>query len=101
MQYSIILTVHNKEFLIKEVVEELLYYTTGHFELIFVIDGCSDRSYPIIHDVMSIPANRGHNHSYIFADNIFETKANNLGLIQARGQYSIIVQDDMIVKEHG
>ena len=101
MQYSIILTVHNKEFLIKEVVEELIQHTTGHYEIIFVIDGCTDKSFNIIHEVLWRPQNRWINHKFIWADNVFETKANNLGLKAASGQYCIIIQDDIIVRENG
>ena len=37
----------------------------------------------------------------MFAPNVFETKANNIGLREAVGDKVIIVQDDMIIKEFG
>ena len=36
-----------------------------------------------------------------YADNVFETKANNIGLKEAVGKYVIIVQDDMVINEEG
>ena len=36
-----------------------------------------------------------------YADNVFETKSNNIGLKEAIGKYVIIVQDDMIINEDG
>ena len=37
----------------------------------------------------------------LHADDVFETKANNIGLKSATGEYVIIVQDDMVIKEKG
>ena len=42
--HSIILTAHNKDWLINHVVNGILENTEGDYEVIFVIDGCSDRT---------------------------------------------------------
>ena len=44
MLHSIILTVHNKDYLIKSVIEAIYQYTVGDYELIVVLDGCTDNS---------------------------------------------------------
>jgi glycosyltransferase involved in cell wall biosynthesis len=96
--HSIILTVHNKEWLIGDVVTGIVQNTVGDYELILVIDGCTDNSGEEIQKAL---ANTTTNYKVIFAPNVFETKANNLGLKIAKGKYVIIVQDDMIIKEYG
>lgn len=100
MQYSIILTVHNKAGLIEDVLTGIIKNTIGKYELIVIIDGCTDGSYSKIHDLLSRPENRWIDAKIMFANNVFETAANNMGLKTAVGKYCIIVQDDMIIKEH-
>jgi len=41
---SLILTVHNKDFLLEHVLESIKKNTIGNYELIVVLDGCSDKS---------------------------------------------------------
>ena len=94
--HSIILTVHNKDWLIERVIEGIYKYTAEPYELIVVIDGCTDNSEKIIWDSLSgTPVKR----KFVYAPNVFETKANNLGMKIAEGDKIIIVQDDMIIKE--
>ena len=93
---SIILTIHNKGFLIDRVVKGIYENTSTPTELIFVFDGCTDDSEK---KVESIPTPPNFSVKKFYAPNVFETKANNIGLKAATGDYSIIVQDDMIIKE--
>ena len=46
--HSIILTVHNKEFLLDRVLNGIQKNTTGEYELIIVLDGCTDKSSEIV-----------------------------------------------------
>ncbi len=96
--HSIILTIHNKDWLIDEVISSIIKNTTGNYELIFVIDGCTDTSENIVDKFIK---NNQVNYKKIIADNVFETKANNLGLKQSEGDKVILIQDDMIIKEYG
>lgn len=96
--YSIILTIHNKDWLIERVLDGIIRHTIGNYELIVVIDGCTDNSESIVDKFLS---QHSVNHKKIIADNVFETKANNLGLKQAEGEKVVIIQDDMIIKESG
>ena len=41
--HSVVLTVHNKEKLIKKVLKSILKNTSSPFELVVVFDGCNDR----------------------------------------------------------
>ena len=97
-KHSLILTVHNKEWLIDKVIENILLYTTGEYELIVVIDGCTDDSEKVV-----LKALEGSDIDYkiIHTPDVFETKANNAGLKKAKGDYVIIIQDDMVIEEVG
>lgn len=102
MQYSIILTVHNKAFLIKDIIQGILSNTTGDYELILVYDGCTDISEEIVNS--TIEGNGRVTFKKLrklWTPNVFETRANNAGLKIASGKYSIIVQDDCLIQELG
>jgi glycosyltransferase involved in cell wall biosynthesis len=92
--HSIVLTVHNKDWMIKDVMDSVYNHTVGEYELIIILDGCSDRSEEIV------LSNLKDNTKIFYAENVFETKANNIGLKQSQGDKVIIVQDDMIINEY-
>ena len=95
--HSIILTVHNKGWLIGDVIQGIKDNTVDEYELIVVVDGCSDESETVVKEcVQGIK-----NYTVLFADDVFETKANNMGLRMAIGDKVIIVQDDMLIREYG
>lgn len=96
--HSIILTVHNKEWLIGNVIDSIFNTTVGNYELLIVIDGCTDNTESVVLEILK---NKNINYKLFFAPNVFETKANNIGLKNASGDKVIIVQDDMIIKENG
>lgn len=97
MDFSIILTVHNKDFLINYVLESIKKYTSGVYELIIIIDGCTDDSKYIINNFCN--SNKQIKTTIIETPDIFETKANNVGLRNSSSEISIIIQDDMIINE--
>lgn len=96
--HSIILTVHNKEWMIQQVLDGIVKFTEGDYELIVVLDGCVDKSFYMVEDYFY---GKNTKHIIITTPDVFETKANNIGLKNAKGDYVIIVQDDMIIKEQG
>jgi glycosyltransferase involved in cell wall biosynthesis len=95
--FSIVLTVHNKEFLLNHILESIKLYTVGKYELIVVLDGCSDSSEQILDKFMA--SNPKIKIVKLYANDVFETKANNIGLKASTEEYCIIVQDDMIMNE--
>jgi glycosyltransferase involved in cell wall biosynthesis len=95
--YSIILTVHNKGFLLEDSLNRIKNLTKGKYELIVVLDGCSDNSEVIAKNFKK--SNQKLKVELLYTDDIFETKANNVGLKQATSDYVIIVQDDMLINE--
>lgn len=106
---SIILTVHNKDFLLEKVLQRIFFNTNLPYELIIVLDGCTDNSKNIVNSFiifyenyeLSYYKDNLINIKVLEAPNVFETKANNLGIRNSNGEYFIIVQDDMIINEYG
>ena len=98
IKHSLILTVHNKEWLIEKVVKGITDNTTGNYELIFVFDGCEDNSAGV---ALNAADGAGIDYKVLTAPNVFETKANNIGLKEATGDLAIIIQDDMVIEEKG
>jgi len=97
--HSIILTIHNKDWLVTQVLDGITKNTEGDYELIVVIDGCTDKTFNIVEDYFY-----GRDvcpHTIITTPDVYETMANNSGLKSAEGEYVIIVQDDMIIRENG
>ena len=48
IDHSIILTVHNKGWLIDKVIQNIYKNTVGSYELIVVLDGCTDNSEEVV-----------------------------------------------------
>jgi glycosyltransferase involved in cell wall biosynthesis len=96
-KHSIILTVHNKGYLLLQVLNGIKFNTVGNYELIVVLDGCSDNS----KEVITFFKNDNPNIDIIITEtpDVFETKANNAGLKLATGEIVIIIQDDIVVTE--
>ncbi len=97
MQNTIVLTIHNKEKTICTLLENLIKNTSCiTSKLIIILDGCTDKtekrtksffnSYKTFLDV-----------EIILTDDIWETKANNIGLKKVKTEYATIVQDDMVI----
>ena len=93
VNHSIILTVHNKGWLIDKVIQNIYKNTVGSYELIVILDGCTDNSEEVVLENVHRDA------TILYAANVFETTANNIGLRRATGEKVIIVQDDMVITE--
>jgi glycosyltransferase involved in cell wall biosynthesis len=97
---SLNLTVHNKSGLIDYVLGGILHNTVGEYELIIVLDGCTDKSKDKVLFHKDIYDHTGY--IKIFeAPNVFETKANNIAAKNSIGDHIIIIQDDMVITEGG
>ncbi len=97
MKNTIVLTVHNKENTICNILEKLTKNTSHHTtKIIIILDGCTDKTEQKIKSFLTF------NKTFldieiIFTDDIWETKANNLGLKTVKTEYATIVQDDMLI----
>ena len=99
MQNTIILTVHNKERTIKIILENLFKNTSEITKkIIIILDGCTDKTNLYVNEFVK-------KRRYLFkvqllyTDDIWETKANNVGLREVNTEYATIVQDDMLIKQ--
>ena len=100
MKNTIILTVHNKEKTICLILSNLLKYTSNlSNKLIIILDGCTDESEKKVKQFFAL------NKTFIdieiiFTDDIWETKANNIGLKKVKTEFATIVQDDMLILQN-
>ena len=79
---SIVLTVHNQEGIIKKILSGIEENTEGSYELIIILDGCTDNSEK---DVIEYVNNSSLKDKTIikYTNNIFENKAITLHLSNA------------------
>ena len=97
---SLILTVHNKDFLMERVVGGLLANASRDVrELIAVFDGCTDDSERIFDATVAAAGPGKIDIIKLATADIWETRANNVGLKQSTCDFSVIIQDDMVVRE--
>jgi GT2 family glycosyltransferase len=95
---SINLTIYNKGFLIERVLSAIEKFSALPHEIAVVLDGCTDDS---ADKVFRFFRENNVRHKIAIADNVFETKANNINARNSSGDYIIIIQDDMIINEEG
>jgi glycosyltransferase involved in cell wall biosynthesis len=96
---SVVLTVHNKENLIDQVVNSIFENMSAAVkEFIVVFDGCTDKSEQLFNFMMS-QMNRPCVVTILHEPGVFEIKANNAGLKQVHCDYACLIQDDMVIKE--
>jgi len=96
---SINLTIHNKDFLLRDSLERIKKFTKGDYEIVSVLDGCIDKSEEILDSF--IKENPSIKIKKMVADNIFETKSNNMAAKESIGDFIAIIQDDMLINEEG
>lgn len=94
---SLVLTIHNKDFLVERVLRGIKDNTSLPYELIIVLDGCSDNSKAICEGFSDSKGSI----KIVETPDVFETKANNFGLKLATSNFVCIIQDDMVIKEPG
>jgi len=90
---SIILTVHNKQELVEMVLCSIVSNVSQLTkEIIVVLDGCTDRSETIVKNSPGVT-------KILYAPDVFEVRANNIGLREANENYCMIIQDDMVIQQ--
>lgn len=98
--FNYIITIHNKENLIEEVINSILKCTNDNSFIYPVLDGCTDKSEEIIDRIILENPNSSINK--IKLNDVHEILSINAGL-KASDQlvegYNIILQDDVILKD--
>lgn len=99
-RFNYIITIHNKQDLIRQVLEGLLLCCKENSCIYPVLDGCTDNTEKIIDEIIT-----EHPDSPIvklYAPDVYELKTINIGLRAApQGQKgcNIILQDDVVIRE--
>jgi glycosyltransferase involved in cell wall biosynthesis len=97
-QNSIVLTIHNKEKTIFKIISNILKYTsTSTRNLIIILDGCNDNTISLVRNIIENCHDNSWQFTIIETPDIWETKANNVGLKIAKTKYVTLVQDDMLI----
>jgi len=98
IRFNYIITIHDKEYLIRDVMLSVLHVAGENSHIYPVLDGCSDLSESIIDDIIKLyPKNKI---TKLFADDVHELKSINIGLNSSHQEgegYNIILQDDVVL----
>jgi glycosyltransferase involved in cell wall biosynthesis len=99
-RFNYIITIHNKEALIKEVINCLLICGRDNSHIYPVLDGCTDQTEAIIDDLIKtfshVPITK------VYTPDVHEILAINAGLRvadQTGDGYNIILQDDVLLHD--
>ncbi len=99
MKNTIILTVHNKGNTIKKILDNLFSNISKlTTKVIIILDGCTDNTSTIVNEFFKVNKHLVES-NIIITNDIWETKANNIGLKEVLTEYATIVQDDMLIKQ--
>ncbi len=96
---SVCLSIYNQENIINQVVAGIINNASENVkELIICFDGVTDFSEQIVKSTLQdmqckIPV------EFLYADNVWETKANNLTFKAAKSDYILTIQDDVAITE--
>lgn len=102
--FSVVMPVHNQEAIIQRVLRSVTDMTLGYYELILILDGCTDRTRERILEwvgLLNVPNYLVRIHILENPQGIFETSCDNQGFTLARGKYIVEVQADMVVLTFG
>lgn len=101
---SVTLTIHNKVDLVSQVIHGIVDNSSRSLiEVVLVFDGCTDNSITQANKAIEECKELRPDISWnaFNTPDVFETKANNVGLRNCGGNYVAIVQDDCVIREKG
>jgi len=102
--FSIVMPIHNQENIVNRVLNSILQNTVGRYEIILIIDGCTDNTkMNVISWIEKIPNTKELVKILVFENitGIFETSCDNQGFIHSRGKYIVEIQADMGILTYG
>lgn len=98
---SIILPVYNQQDIISQVLDSIVKNCSSLVnEIVVIIDGCTDESEQVIESYIST-VSKPIDFNILHTDNIFEVKADNVGLKASTQPYCMLIQDDCMPDELG
>ena len=103
--YSIVTPVYNQENIIVEHIKSYIFNTLDNFEIIIILDSCSDNTKDNLLDFISNFKNMNKNFIQIrileTLEPLFETKCDNIGFKISKGKFLLEIQADMKMTEKG
>ncbi len=102
--FSVVMPIHNQETIIQRVLSSVADMTVGYYELILILDGCTDGTRERLLEwvqLLNVPAYLVRIHVLENPMGIFETSCDNQGFTLARGKYIVEVQADMVILTFG
>lgn len=96
MTFTIGYPIHNKGYMIDEIINGLAYSigdSDHEIKYRFILDGCTDKSKEVLEKLMP------ENSSYIETDNLFQLKTNNILVNNFDTDFLVIFQDDMVLRD--
>jgi glycosyltransferase involved in cell wall biosynthesis len=105
IDYSIVVPIHNQCDIIVNNLNSYIINTINPFEIILILDFCSDKSEENIITFLDKYDNINNDLVQIIIykteEPLFETKCDNIGFKSASGKYCLEIQADMEMIEHG
>lgn len=98
--FSVVVPIHNQAQILSRVLTSITEMTLGTYELILILDGCTDGSRDCVlawESTVSRPSTLVRLHVLENPRGIFETSCDNQGCTLARGTYIVEVQCDMVI----
>lgn len=102
--FSVVMPIHNQEKIIQRVLSSVADMTLGYYELILILDGCTDGTLDRVVEwveLLKIPNYLVRIHILENPTGIFETSCDNQGFVLSRGDYIVEVQADMVILTFG
>ena len=99
MEYSIVMPIYNQQNIIQRNIKSVLLNTLDTYELILILDGCSDNTeeevLSLFTSLNNVPSNLIKVTVLILTTSIYETACDNLGFVLAEAPFIIEIQADM------
>ena len=97
---SLILSIYNQESIIATILTGILKNVSSNVkELLIIIDGCTDQTDAIVKSTLKDYNTTNIPVKLIYADNVWEVKANNIGFKASQYPWILTIQDDMLIQE--
>lgn len=102
--FSIVMPIHNQNNIIQTVLSSVVANTVGLYEIIIILDGCTDGSKERVLEWISDVTLSNNVTRIAVMENtfgIFETSCDNQGFVNSRGTYIVEIQADMKIVTFG
>lgn len=94
--FNYIVPIFNKEDILPQTLEGIENCAGTDSKIIMIVDGCTDRSEAIVDEFMK---NSAHKTEKILMPNVHMLLSVNAGLKTVKGGFSVIMQDDIVLKD--